>query len=354
MKEINEKTFELNITSQLLNVSKHLFWYLNSSPLSQFFTTDYCKKFLLENVFFAEGLTQKEESSKDGGYDVSINFNKPNQLGDNRLFFLQYKSGSHRNYSKNPHSIFFRSKVSTKDTNHIEFRFNEAANKTQHSTLRGLARKVGIQSESVLYVFPRITSKCDFQDKIESLLWHTSFVPVCEIDNQASLQNPPIYINDGMIHKYRTSYDGCKSEVNLLLFPFFYNQHFLLEILEEFICVQIERFALLFREYNRLLHIDFVGAIRVAFNNFLNDVLLGNSGYYMSITEYPEYKKSYITGVSNLQSRVDEYLFLFSQENSRLSNIPKAPERFTNVIPQQGLNLFFEKEITGSINYQIF
>jgi len=63
-KEINEKTFELNITNELLNLSKSFIWYLDLFPWFHFNSMrnrNIISQFMKQSTLFAEGLTQKEE-----------------------------------------------------------------------------------------------------------------------------------------------------------------------------------------------------------------------------------------------------------------------------------------------------
>jgi len=187
-KNINEKTFELNITNELLNLSKSFIWYLDHSPLCWLLPRTIWSQFLNQSTLFAVGLTQDEESDPlTGGYDVSINYTLPNGQ-DGRLIFLQYKAGVRKGYS-NANASKFNRKTALKEkrrAEHVSFTFNDAAQGTQHSTLRNLANKTDIQSHSVMYVFPRITEKADFESKIGSLIFNSSFVPVLELAHIAA------------------------------------------------------------------------------------------------------------------------------------------------------------------------
>jgi frataxin-like iron-binding protein CyaY len=188
-----------------------------------------------------------------------------------------------------------------------------------------------------MYVFPRITEKADFKNKVGNLIYNSSFVPVLEIDNQASNQAPPILINDGITHKYRTSFDGLTSEVNFFFFFFFYDNKIISELLSELICIQIERFAkIIINQETPLLEI---------FLNVLSDSL--NRFVEIELKQFPS---------SNL---LIENVKLFIQriaENFKSNRtIPKAPSQFTTIIPKEGLKLKFDdKNNFSSINYQIF
>lgn len=341
-KEINEKTFELNITNELLNLSKSFIWYLNhfhwfNFPLMR--DRNIISQFMKQTTLFAEGLTQEEESNPlTGGYDVSINYNHPTgQIG--RLMFLQYKAGIRKSYSNKSVSKFFRptAKTEGRSPEHVLFSFNEAAEGTQHSTLRNLANREGIQPESVIYVFPRITEKTEFINRVGNLVPNSSFVPVLEIDNQASNQTPSITINDGISHKYRTSYDGLISEVNFFFFSFVYDDKIILELLSELICIQIERFAKILIEQDIPL-----------LQEFLSNVL-------ESLSQFVEYELKQFPSSNLIIENVRLYILKIEENFDSNRIILNAPSRFTNIIPKEGLKFKFENKFDFSgINYQIF
>lgn len=341
-KEINEKTFELNITNELLNVSKSFIWYLDHFHWFHFppmRNSNIISQFMKQTTLFAEGLTQEEESDKlTGGYDVSINYRHPNGL-EGRLMFLQYKAGIRKAYSNKAASKFYRknAKTESRSSEHISFTFNDAAEGTQHSTLRNLAKKAGVQPKSVIYVFPRITEKTEFKNKIGNLIPNSSFIPVTEIDNQAFKQTPTIVINDGVSHKYRTSYDGLISEVNYFFFSYSYDNTILSEFLSELICIQIERFAkILLKEERHELEY------------FLNIVLEGLDRYVdYELRKFPSSNLIVQNVKSYIQSTLDGFM------SNRI--IMNAPSRFTSIIPENGLLLSFENQHDLSkINYQMF
>jgi hypothetical protein len=338
-KEVNEKTFELNITAELLDLSKSFLWYLDESPLKKLYPRKFLKSFLSYNTFFAEGLTQAEESSTGGGYDVSINYKSPNQTFSNRLLFLQYKAGVNKTRCNNVNSNFNISQKHLRDTNHVLFTFNDAADKKQHGILRGLANTPSIQQNSVLYVFPRITSKTDFISKVGNLLTHTSFVSVSDIDLQASQQIPPIRINDGVVHKYRTSYDGVLSEVNFFFFKYKYDPTIFFEIMSELICIQIERLAHFLIVNNKVLIKDFKVWVFIAITDFISDKFKDKELEFALII---------------IATKVNFYLDDFNDE-TLLKSIPVAPQKFSTAISEDGLQFKTEEKIDMSyINYQIF
>jgi hypothetical protein len=119
-KEISEKTFELNITSELLNFSKNSVWDLRHPFIRHELEKNVWKDFMNQPILFGEGLTQNEEAKK--GYDVSINYLDSNNNGC-RLMFLQYKSGLKKNYSTNKQSKFRRGSKSSNIPIYVNFRW---------------------------------------------------------------------------------------------------------------------------------------------------------------------------------------------------------------------------------------
>ena len=338
-KEINEKTFELNITSELLNLSKSFLWFINQSPIRGLNPRS-LYDILNQNTVYCQGLTQEEESDPNtGGYDVVIKHRSPSGF-TGRLLFLQYKAGKRAHFCTKEDSHFLGSNKKGDDKPHVIFTFNDAAKKTQHSTLRTLANRPGINPESVLYVFPRITEKSDFERKVGSLLNHSSFVPVLDLDKQGAKRTPPVKINKGKVHKYRTSYDGDTSEVNFIFFPYDHDPYKASKLLAELICVQIERMVTAFRPDGRNDLEEVNKAVR-RFIEFNNEVTNGN-GYNGNV----------------IIKLVSEYVELLKNSMGEIYNreVPQAPSNYSTIIPEQGLRIKRSDNETldlENINYQI-
>lgn len=328
-KPINEKTFELNITNELLNLSKSFLWYMDHSPIKDLIAKGVWPEFSNQSCLFAIGLTQEEEANPyKGGYDVSINYTLP--CGDEaRMLFLQYKAGLRRKYSNRSGSAFEKSKGALAE--HVCFTFNDAAGNTQQSTLRRLADNPKIQENSVLYVFPRITERGDFLKKVGSLINHTSFVPVKEMDRQAAKNEEVKFISNDP-HKFRVSYDGKISEVNLLLLLLLLDQSFVRNLLSELISIQIERLLKAFKRGNSTDLSEILDSVSSAIDDFFEIQLEGIES--INVKGYLE----------NVRTRIKEDNF-----------IPQAPANYTTVIPKEGLILNFEERLDlSSIQYQVF
>lgn len=337
-KEINEKTFELNIISELLNISKSFVWYLDCSPIRDLIPRDAWEQFLKSSVLYAEGLTQEQEANEGGGYDVSINVNNP-FTSEKRLLMMQFKSGVRKHFHRK--NIDSRFHISKKPEQYVEFKFNDAANKTQHIILRKLAQNPRIQGKSVIYVFPRITEMSDFQSKLGEIIWSTSFIPVLEIDEVAAIQSEPCVIEAGKENKYLTSYDGLLSEVNFFFFHFLYNNNIISLLISELICIQIER---LLKYSSKIVNIS---------NNpyIIDDISSLILNYLESNHNTMQLKESIFNGVKEYLKKVRNEL----RVNDIDLRIPRAPANFTNVIPNTGLKLLFKsKEDFSYVQYQIF
>jgi hypothetical protein len=223
------------------------------------------------------------------------------------------------------------------DTSHVMFTFNDAANNGQHLILRELANSQNINAQSVLYVFPRITEKVEFFKNVGNLVSHTSFVPVLEIDQQASKKG--ITITQGTIHKYRTSYDGKNSEVNYYYYYFDYNSKIVDEILSELICVQIERLLRFFMNNKQLDYNESISDIKQAIETAYSEHSIKQN----ENLEFRTFDKS------NLQNFLD----LLSDKN--WDNIPEAPSTYTTILSNEKMEIFKKQNKDfDSFSFQIF
>lgn len=308
-KKISEKTFELNITNELLNLSKSFILGLNRPKvLSELLPEDTLRKFLPNKLILAEGLSQLDEAKK--GYDVSLNLLGVDGVSD-RVLFLQYKSGKLTKFSRNKDSIFDQSKT---DTEHISFGFNNDSKKEQHVVLKRYSESDEVNEASVMYVFPRITDTTEYYQKAQNLLEHCSFVPVCDIDKQGKKQDPKIYIKKGKAHKYRTTSDGNNTEVNYYYYGFPYDQKMLSKILGELICVQLERLEVYARQNGKKGLIPIFDMLP----DLIEDSLL-------------TYSKNQLIDYRIIMTAVRRYFSMLNQNNNK-SQPPLAPQLYTVLI----------------------
>jgi hypothetical protein len=196
----------------------------------------------------------------------------------------------------------------------------------------------GEKSGLVFYVFPRITEIKEFYNNIGALINNSSFVSVSELDKQAEANG--IAIKEGTIHKYRTSYDGNTSEVNKLFFSFEYNSNIVVELLSELICIQIERFAKILKKQNSS-----------PLDPTLFFHLLANFEY----SDFSSYSQNELNFFS--KEEIDSLIQHIKNYTNEMKSdeIPKAPSKFTTIVPKEGLKLKFDgKNDFSEISYQLF
>lgn len=210
---LNEWTLEMNLNHEIL------------SMFNDFFTGNY--PYYLRRVFFdlplvsplnpfrkkgfVYKLTPREEGS-GGGWDGKIIL--PKSLGrENRIIFIQYKRGYHSNGNNEPRSLF--SLANSNPNIHVEFTFNSDNNKNQHQYLKNLVDELegnGNSKQIVMYGFPRITTKEQFEELGGSLLLYTTFLTIAQMDEEA--QNAGVNLYDSEEHRFRTCYnDVNKREI---------------------------------------------------------------------------------------------------------------------------------------------
>lgn len=238
-----EKTLELNITHEILQLADSFWWFLQSNALRRHWHPHHRFPLIAPPKSFASGLHINLEGKKGGGYDVCINSPSNFGGGNPRLLFMQFKAGVEKPFNTNTDSKFFGNSANPEI--HIEFDINSNTKKDQHRLLQTLASNVG-NKNAVVYVFPRMVNIGQLQDNLGKLLSKTSFISIDEIDKKASDNN--VTIDDGNAHKFRTCYnDYDKNEVNFFFF-FFGRQKKPGGVLGEIFAVRIYRALNLLRE----------------------------------------------------------------------------------------------------------
>lgn len=215
-KTLNEWTLEQNILNELTRMFDSPFGIFYPIRLRHIFDI---MPFDLSRIKGRKTKTYKltpKEEGTGGGWDTK--FSIPNGFeSDSRVFYLQIKSGRHSEGNGITGSKF---NIKNQDPNrHIEFHFNDNGKKgrpaTQHKDLTILQAeliKQGVSEKAVLYAFPRITTMEQF-DKIDRLLYHTTFLSLKEMEEQAT-QNK-VSLLDGNLHHFRTCYkDEQKREIS--------------------------------------------------------------------------------------------------------------------------------------------
>ncbi|RKE42424.1 MULTISPECIES: hypothetical protein [unclassified Sphingomonas] len=184
---ISEKTLELNVTHELLalaNGVSSIFW--NRMPRRTIAPPP-------GPPIYALGLTLREEAR--AGWDVSIELPVHGST-PSKIFFLQFKLGESRTYSKYPGSVFLRGSAKPQ---HIVFEFNNNKIRNQHSRLKHTAQQLG-SPQAAIYALPLVTELGELKIRAGRLLMHTAFVTAIAIDRTAT---PPV--RDGTPRKIAIS-----------------------------------------------------------------------------------------------------------------------------------------------------
>lgn len=213
--KFHEKSLELNITRELLNLSDSWAWFLTDIPLWRYWRPRYRLPFLKFPQSTAGGFHITDEGTSDptgeagGGYDVRI------RAGNGgHLLFIQYKKGDLLKRSPGAGSIF-----DIAPSEHFKFKINSSST-NQHFLLRELADGVGKEKgNAVVYAFPLIKDMEELEKNAGSLIRKTKFVSVADVDQQAFINN--IVFKKGDEHSFRIcTKDMNRCEVNYLFFLF--------------------------------------------------------------------------------------------------------------------------------------
>lgn len=215
MMKFHEKSLEINITRELLNLADSWCWFLTDIPLWKYWRPRYRLPFMDIPKSTAAGFHMNVEGQRDatgqagGGYDVRIKTG----LG-NHLLFIQFKKGELIDVSPDPQSEF-----NNPPCEHFVFHIN-STDSNQHFLLRELSQQVGAQrGNAVVYAFPLIESMEALEANAGKLIRKTKFISVQEIEQEALRCGKTFVINQE--RKFRVgqaNMDRC--EVNFLFFLF--------------------------------------------------------------------------------------------------------------------------------------
>jgi len=213
--EFHEKSLELNITHELLNLTDTWYWFLTDIPLWRYWRPRYRLPFLKHRKSTSGGFHITAEGKDDptgnsgGGYDVRI---KAGVGG--HLLFIQYKKGDLIQISPDPKSEFSKA-----PHEHFKFKINSTST-NQHFTLRKLANGIGSKKgNAVVYALPLIADMNDLEYNAGKLIRKTKFISILDIDLQALKNN--VSFTFGKEHNFRVSTsDMNRCEVNDLYFLF--------------------------------------------------------------------------------------------------------------------------------------
>lgn len=213
--KFHEKSLELNITHELLNLADSWSWFLMDIPLWRYWRPRHRLPFLKFPKSTSGGFHITTEGKSDptgeagGGYDVRIKTG----LGGH-LLFIQYKMGTLIETSPDPKSEF-------ENTPHDHFEFEINGTTTdQHFVLRELAKGIGSgKGNAVVYALPLIADMDELEKNAGQLVRKTKFVSIADIDLQAKLNK--VSFTKGKAHNFRVGkYDMARCEVNYFYFFF--------------------------------------------------------------------------------------------------------------------------------------
>jgi hypothetical protein len=184
---IHEKTYELNITHEILTLGL------------AFFTHHYVRGVnIIHRLFwftypeYAIGYHINVEGPI-GGYDVALRSGLPGHP-NSKAIFLQYKAPKYK-ARRTAGSINFD--TAHRATPHYQFIIND--NGRQHAQLRHLSRLHlhGYTGNHVLYALPLVKNSTDFHAKLGRLIRFTKFITIRSIDHTASHQVRPVDLGYG-------------------------------------------------------------------------------------------------------------------------------------------------------------
>lgn len=210
--EFHEKSLELNITHELLNLADSWYWFLADVPLWRYWRPGVRMPFIKLPKSISGGFHITTEGKDDptgkagGGFDVRIKTGK-----GGHLLFIQYKKGDLSLTSPDPKSEFNKA-----PHEHFIFKFNNTST-NQHFVLRNLANGEGGKlGNAVVYAFPLIKDMEELEANAGKLIRKTKFISIKDIDKQA-LKNKVSIIKDHE-HNFRVG----KNDMNRCEVNYFY------------------------------------------------------------------------------------------------------------------------------------
>lgn len=183
---MQEKTLELNITHEILNLGVAFFVHHNirgGRGLTRHIHPHHYWPFLgAFPIEYASGFHINLEGPM-GGYDVALHCE--NHGGpENKVAFIQYKAPKYKSHRTNDTTNFC-----TPGTPVPHFQFKINTNNRQHVQLRRLSRAQGSYTQNhVLYALPMLKDMGDLTSKLGRLVRHTKFITIRHIDHVASHQ----------------------------------------------------------------------------------------------------------------------------------------------------------------------
>ena len=380
--EFHEKSLELNITHEILNLADSWYWFLTDIPLWRYWRPRHRLPFLKFPKSTSGGFHITTEGKNDptgnagGGYDVRI---KTGSGG--HLLFIQYKKGELITTSPNPKSEFNKP-----PHDHFKFKINGTTT-DQHFVLKDLANGIGkTKGNAVVYALPLIADMDELEANAGKLIRKTKFISIADIDSQAANQNPSVSFTKGKEHNFRVGkFDLNRCEVNFFFF-FFHGKDRTPEIIADIITLKFQK-ALsyflktietnykkydLFEDYIAYgLQQSFVQYARYLLHYFevsptkLDIPFMKNSNYNFYPDEFNEYESSprdieILTAVFNALGEFEKFINSIDNNPEKVigKEIPQYDPRFLiQSEDENGFNIKFEDQTSfdalESINYLV-
>ena len=349
---LHEKTLELNITHELLNLADSFYWHLTNITLwrywepsyDHFRQNDYKKSTAYGLHSSIEGI-EHNTGEAGGGYDVKI------KSGANEsVIFIQYKKGvfSKKKPKKNKdgnESIF-----NVANTKYFKFKLNSTKS-NQHFTLRKLSDNITKQNgNAVVYAFPLIKDITDLDNNAGKIIRLTKFISIKDIDEEATQQERPFEKHKK--HCYRICADNMdRSELNYYYY-YYYGFDSSTGIICDTIILGIQKALQNFiknvnksDEDFKTKFIEILEKTIISYKNYILDYFevptnfdisaYYNSGYYPYTTDQNEYPDSLTKKRDiGIVHEVIEYLKSLSEllkdfEPNSISIPPYKPKHFT-------------------------
>ena len=379
--QFHEKTLELNITHELLNLADSWYWFLTDIPLWRYWRPRHRLPFLKFPKSTSGGFHITTEGKNDptgnagGGFDVRI---KTGSGG--HLLFIQYKKGDLVTTSPDLKSIF-----NNLPHEYSKFKINSTTT-NQHFVLRDLANGIGkTKGNAVVYALPLIADMDELEANAGKLIRKTKFISIADIDRQAAAQKPSVSFTKGMEHNFRVGkFNLNRCEVNFFYFSF-YGKDRTSEIIADIIAIKFQKTLSYFlkvietnykkyklsEEYIQYgLQQSFVQYARYLLHYFevsptkLDIPFIKNYNNFYS-NEFNEYESTsrdieLLTSVFNALSEFEKFISSIDKNHEKIlsKDIPQYEPKFLiQSESENGFNIKFEEqtslEIIEGINYLV-
>lgn len=375
--KLSEKTLELNITHELLNLADSWHWFLTDIPLWRYWRPQYKFPFTRFPKSTSAGLHTTSEGKDDstgeagGGFDVRIKTSR-----GNHLLFIQFKVGEFCTTSPDPKSEFEKA-----PHDHFVFKIN-GTKTNQHFVLRKLANDIGDKKgNAVVYGFPLIKDMDELEKNSGNLVRKTKFISIGDLDLEA--KNASVVFEKNRKHNFRIcATDMNRCEVNYFYY-YFYGTDRTPEIIADIITTRFQKILAhfikeilanskandLYDDYIRFgLQQAYIQFTRYLLNYFevspkkINLSFLEYFSDYFHDEEFNEYENKerdvqILSSTFNALAPFQEFIFsLNNNYNIDNLNIPSyEPSFLISVNEENGINIKFDEDnsdkVLDNLNY---